>query len=284
MRRGRRWNDRSCGGRGLGFVRGGGRAIGADQLGRKMTTSQYGQHAIGDPIRQWIRPLVDGLIGDADCIGGRGGASAQQFDGFRFEHATLNHSSEPCATIVTSGPLCFADMDPDTYAWRLARAMGVDAKTPPEKRKALVKSLASALGVTTQAVEKYFNATSNALSARNNAKAARHLRVDPDWLATGEGGMHSARAWPFGDQLTPEQFYSLDATAVQPALDILKAALARQQLAPNHDVTEAQLAKLMQSAREAEQERVRMVRTPNAAKRGRQPPNDDKAGKGKTKK
>ncbi len=38
--------------------------------------------------------------------------------------------------------------------------------------------------------------SSKALTAENTAKAARFLRVDWYWLATGEGEMEPAPSWP----------------------------------------------------------------------------------------
>ena len=89
-----------------------------------------------------------------------------------------------------------------TYVQRLAAAMGV-----PEERakwsaddKARVRALASRLDVSPQAIDKYFRDGSKAMSAPNNSRTARYLKVDPDWLATGEGEMRSAAAtaanWP----------------------------------------------------------------------------------------
>lgn len=63
------------------------------------------------------------------------------------------------------------------YKDRLAKAMA-DAKVG-------VAELAKELGVSYQAVKKVLTGGTKSLSAKNNAKAARFLKVDADWLATG---------------------------------------------------------------------------------------------------
>lgn len=47
--------------------------------------------------------------------------------------------------------------------------------------------LASKMGVTYQGVKKVLDGRSKAFSAENNTKAARALKVNSDWLATGRG-------------------------------------------------------------------------------------------------
>lgn len=91
-----------------------------------------------------------------------------------------------------------------TYVERLAEALGVPADKDlwkePDKGKA--KALATALKVTPQAIEKFFRDSSKAMSAANNSRAAKHLRVDSDWLATGEGDKVTPRVWPYTEQAT----------------------------------------------------------------------------------
>lgn len=41
-----------------------------EDIGRQMLARQHSEHAIGDSGRQFLRPFVDGLIGDADLSGG----------------------------------------------------------------------------------------------------------------------------------------------------------------------------------------------------------------------
>ncbi|WP_286368264.1 hypothetical protein [Variovorax saccharolyticus] len=87
------------------------------------------------------------------------------------------------------------------------------------------------MGVSYQGIKKALKGGDrgdSAMTAFNNAKAAKFLKVDPDWLATGEGQPRSTQVWPFGDTLTPEQFFALDAAAVQAALDVLVSAAKRQ--------------------------------------------------------
>jgi phage repressor protein C with HTH and peptisase S24 domain len=89
----------------------------------------------------------------------------------------LNHSSESNATMVYAVGGTIPDMV--EYRERLADAMksaSVDAS-----------QLASALGISYQAVKKVLAGTSTAFSAENNSAAAKYLRVSGDWLATGLG-------------------------------------------------------------------------------------------------
>jgi transcriptional regulator with XRE-family HTH domain len=63
--------------------------------------------------------------------------------------------------------------------------------------------LGRAIGVTSQAISLILSGTSRALTAENTAKAARFLKVDHYWLATGEGHITTP---PQGEALgiTPE--------------------------------------------------------------------------------
>lgn len=56
-------------------------------------------------------------------------------------------------------------------------------------RTVSVSMLAKEIGVTYQAVKKVLDGKSAALSAENNARAARFLKINSYWLATGEGDM-----------------------------------------------------------------------------------------------
>lgn len=53
-------------------------------------------------------------------------------------------------------------------------------------RTVSVSMLAKEIGVTYQAVKKVLDGKSAALSAENNARAARFLKINSYWLATGE--------------------------------------------------------------------------------------------------
>lgn len=91
------------------------------------------------------------------------------------------------------------------YKDRLKVAMG---------KTVTVQQLASAIGLSYQAIKKVVDGKSKALSAENNSKAARFLKVRADWLATGDGEMHPkkitaavvdmvprAAGWPFSDEV-----------------------------------------------------------------------------------
>jgi transcriptional regulator with XRE-family HTH domain len=139
----------------------------------------------------------------------------------------LNHSSAYVATIVHAPQVSWATMVETTYVERLAIAMGANAGERPEP--AAIQALADHLHVSYTAVAKYWADKSKTLTAENNSKAAKFLQVDPDWLATGVGEMRSNRVWPFGTEVTPEQFFALPAESLRPAVDVLRAAIAREQ-------------------------------------------------------
>ena len=91
-----------------------------------------------------------------------------------------------------------------TYTERLYRAMSAAGIKSEE--------LAEAVGVTYHGIRKVLEGKSGSLNALNNARAAKALGIDSDWLATGEGEMmRASNAWPFDfpredyASLTPEQ-------------------------------------------------------------------------------
>lgn len=55
------------------------------------------------------------------------------------------------------------------------------------------KELALALEISVQAIGDAINGKTKAFTAENNAKAAAFLRVNPHWLATGEGDMEATQ-------------------------------------------------------------------------------------------
>lgn len=80
------------------------------------------------------------------------------------------------------------------------RASGIDPANNDQVRK-----LAAQLKITYQGLRKLIAGESKTLMAKTNSKAAKEMGVDPDWLATGEGEMHSERVWPFTD-LSPSDW------------------------------------------------------------------------------
>jgi transcriptional regulator with XRE-family HTH domain len=91
-----------------------------------------------------------------------------------------------------------------TYGKRLQQAL--------ERAKKDRAALAAELQVSVQAVGQVITggrSGTQTFTAENNAKAARFLRIDPNWLATGEGEIApAANVWPF-TLLTPEQLQEL---------------------------------------------------------------------------
>ena len=81
---------------------------------------------------------------------------------------------------LSTSILCFdADHPPMDYGERLGRALELARKERGQ--------LASALGISSQAVGQVIRGKTGAFTAENNARAARFLEVDSFWLATGEG-------------------------------------------------------------------------------------------------
>ncbi len=196
----------------------------SQQIARNFPSMPYkrGNHAVNNASRKFVRPLVNCLICDADLFRSGRDGTAQKFDGFGFKHALLNHSSDAFATIVFSGSDMMETMV--AYKDRLVTAMslsGIDAH-----------DLADALEITytgaMKAIKGGKSGTSE-MTASNNSKAAKFMKVDPDWLATGEGEPRSERIWPFGDAITPTQFFALDKTTIQTVLDALVAAVKRRE-------------------------------------------------------
>lgn len=70
------------------------------------------------------------------------------------------------------------------YGSRLEHALELAHKTRGD--------LARHLGVSTQAIGQVITGSTKSLTAENSARAARFLRVDHHWLATGEGEPRTA--------------------------------------------------------------------------------------------
>ena len=77
-----------------------------------------------------------------------------------------------------------------TYGSRLDKSLKMRDKSR--------KELADCLGISVQAIGQVINGPTVALTAENHEKAARFLRVNGYWLATGEGDSQPLPAgWPF---------------------------------------------------------------------------------------
>ncbi len=134
---------------------------------------------ISDSVWQRVRPLLNSLIGDADCFGDRGDGAPQEFDGFCLAHAALNHSSWARATIVHDGGGSLSAVSTGDYKDRFAEAMRLSGKSTHD--------IAEALGVSYQAIKKIELGTSKMLKADHNSVAAKCMGVSAEWLATGDG-------------------------------------------------------------------------------------------------
>lgn len=110
-----------------------------------------------------------------------------------------------------------------SYGDRLQEAM--------KKAKADRKALAAELGMSVQAVGQVITGGRSGeqpFNSENSSKAARFLRVDPHWLATGEGKMTSEYVWPFV-VLKPDQLMTLDAEDLDTVEEFALGLLRRRQ-------------------------------------------------------
>lgn len=148
---------------------------GQEFLGNLATPANEGHDDMAnDSVGQVVGPFANGLVGDAERLGGGGDGAAEQFNGVGFAHAPLNHSSFICATLVHGRALSLTMVD---YKTRLARAMEA-ANVHPQV-------LADHLGVSLQSVRKVLAGGSAAFNVTNHFEACQFLRIDPEWLATG---------------------------------------------------------------------------------------------------
>ena len=111
-----------------------------------------------------------------------------------------------------------------SYGTRLEEALTLAGKSRQD--------LCTAIGISEQAIGQVIQGKTKAFTAENNARAARYLRVDSYWLATGEGHAKLEGAdWPFG-LIDRERYESLDAErrgAIQNELEKLITIHEEQQ-------------------------------------------------------
>ncbi|MFN9476387.1 LexA family protein [Acidovorax sp.] len=93
-----------------------------------------------------------------------------------------------------------------------------------EHRKVTTRELSNGMGVSFQAVSRVLAGDSKAFSADNNARAARALKINPTWLALGEGSMgespfeSNVHAVPLGKRAYPV-ISMIQAGALKEAVD-----------------------------------------------------------------
>lgn len=105
-----------------------------------------------------------------------------------------------------------------TYGSRLAEAI----KLAKSSRKALGLEL----GISEQAVGMVIRGETSAQTSENCARAARFLRVNYFWLATGEGEARPNEGWPFLS-FGPGEFFSIDEKTRLEVEDRLLGAIVR---------------------------------------------------------
>lgn len=137
---------------------------------------QSGLHPVSNPWRKDIRPLVYGLVADANGRSSRGNVPTEKFNGMGLKHGALNHGSGFSSTAVKPVIVRLATMV-ETYWSRLKPLM--------ERSGMSIQKLADDLGVSFQAVAKVRDGGS--FGSANNLKAAKMFGVNPEWLATGKG-------------------------------------------------------------------------------------------------
>ncbi|WP_295541018.1 helix-turn-helix transcriptional regulator [uncultured Pseudacidovorax sp.] len=111
--------------------------------------------------------------------------------------------------------------DLSTYGKRLNYALQVLAKKDR-------KELATAIGLSVQSIGQVITGVTKALTAENSSKAARFLRVDHHWLATGEGVARPKRpGWPF-TAFGSDEYFSLDEAFRMEMEDRIAGAILRK--------------------------------------------------------
>ena len=105
------------------------------------------------------------------------------------------------------------------YRSRLALAM--------RQRNCTVLELARAAGIHRQTIDNIFIGKSQMLLAVNHIQVCWYLKISPSWLAMGDQ-MNPNEDWPFGNDCTPEQYYSTSEETRASVLAILRDSIARR--------------------------------------------------------
>lgn len=108
------------------------------------------------------------------------------------------------------------------YTDRLNAAMRLHGLDPDKPDG--VRALAQGLGFSYQAAKKAIDGGTKMLAADNNVAAARLLRVDSEWLATGDGEPRGAKVWPLSTELL-EACRAASAEAIRRAENAARGAL-----------------------------------------------------------
>lgn len=89
--------------------------------------------------------------------------------------------------------------------------------------------VAAATGISVQAIGQVITGKTVALTAENSARAAKELKVDHHWLATGEGEPRSQKSSLFSPEMM-QRLASLDSAARHKCENILRVHLDMSQL------------------------------------------------------
>lgn len=157
------------------------------QLARNLHTDAYAcsDNTVRNTRWKLLRPLINGLVRDADGVCGFSDRPPEQFNGLRFEHAVLNHSSPNKATTVHNEDATMVVMTNDLeHRLKLAmRHAGID-----------VAKLANLTGLTYQGIKKAYDGRTKSMELKTATAIAKVLQCDKHWLAGGDGEP------AFGDQ------------------------------------------------------------------------------------
>lgn len=153
----------------------------------------------------------------------------------------LKHACFLDASILSSSFRKLAFM---TYGTRLAYALEREEKSRAD--------LADALDVSVQAIGQVITggrSGSQTFTAANHMKAARFLKVSPDWLATGDGDMRPSNVWPF-ERLQPDHVRLLSA---KDRRTVENLALSLLQEEATQDVSDVSDSNVSASPRKSEE-------------------------------
>lgn len=235
-----------------------------------------------------VQPPAHGRGLDAEMLGGSGQAAevADDPDGFGVAgllvHAPILAEPKDKARSTLASPTdghigppmirrrTISGMGTGTLKDRLAAAMegmprGAQAK------------LAAACGVSAPSVNGWLSGETKTLGAETVFAAARFLKVNPEWLATGRGSMHIASQEGVKDQLPLSQSLRSDAETMRKAFLFARTYLAARGIAGPVDAYPGLVASALEiiSTIEAEDDKTELVEVlGRMAERFREVPDD----------
>src|SRR4030095_4475003 len=135
---------------------------------------------------------------------------------------------------------------PRTYASRLEAAM--------KEKKCTVKELAEQLQIVPQSINNVFTGRSNTLSVVNHVLVCWYLDISPSWLALGSH-TRPREDWPFGDEISPDEYNSCPEEIRAAVLAILKESVGLRK-APEESPPRRELPEFAELRDERHHERL----------------------------